>query len=165
MIAVLLFTIGALTTAGCGGSSGKATPTGTTATAVTSSSSTTTPLTRSELIAKADAICYRVNVERSANRIRSIKSIATTIPHLVAYEQAAFTELGHLVPPTSMSSDWKVIVSSANALASDTKKVGEEVQTGNSSAAGQSLSASNLDLQKMLSVAQRNGFKDCAQIS
>jgi len=167
-IAALLFVTSALITAGCGGSSTKSSSTGTTQatnSSVGGSSAGTTPLTRSELIAKADAICYRVNAERSSNRIRSNQSIVTSVPRLAAYEQKAYAELGRLVPPASIAGEWKQLVAAATALAADTKKVGEYAQAGNSSGAGGSLAASNLDIQKMIAVAHRNGFKDCAQFS
>jgi hypothetical protein len=162
IIATLLFTVSALATAGCGGSSTKTPSSG--ATQAASTSTGTAPLTRGELIAKADAICYRVNTERASNRIRSNASIATSVPRVAAYEREAFAELSRLVPPASMASDWKQLVAAATALAADTKKVGEYAQAGNLNGAGGSLAASNLDIQKMLAVAHRDGFKDCAQL-
>jgi hypothetical protein len=135
-----------LAAAGCGGSSSKS-------------------LTRSQLIAKADSICHRVNAKlTSANgQINSQQDIARLAPQLAAYEQEAVVQLSKLTAPATIASDWKTIVTAAGTLAQNTAKLGEYAKANNLTAARALVSTSKKVQQQMLAVAKRDGFKDCSR--
>lgn len=169
-LAALALALAAVTSAGCGKASKSANETSASSqVSTTDSSSASTPvgppLTRSQLIAKADAICFRVNAKRAASKIHTTESIAKYVPALAAYERTAYAELGKLVPPASMTTEWNELVTLAKTLAAETTKVGQYAQAGNLKAMSGPLVASNQSQQKLLELAQHSGFKDCAQIA
>jgi hypothetical protein len=121
-------------------------------------------LTRAQLIAKGDAICSRVDAESGSFTIRTDHDHALYLPALAAYEQAASSEMRALVPPDSMANDWRQIVADAQAVADSMTRVGEYAQSHKPSAAPKALYApAATAVQDMLTVAQRDGFKACAQ--
>lgn len=131
---------------GCGGSTGS-----------------TKPLTRSELIARADAICRRINAQLNTIGIKSGKDYA----RLGAYEQAAVAEMRRLTPPTSMASGWEQVVSGAQARADATAKIGtyppEGAFVARKPAVRAAYAAAGTGMRRMTVAAQREGFKDCAR--
>jgi hypothetical protein len=125
------------------------------------SAGSTKPLTRSELIARGDAICRRINAQ--LNAIRSAKDYA----RLGAYEQAAVVEMRRLTPPSSMASDWGQVVSGAQARADATAKIGTYPPEGafatRKPAVRAAYAAAGTGMQQMVTAARREGFKDCAR--
>lgn len=171
--AALTLVVTTVAASGCGGSSKatSATPAAATSAPATTSSAvaetTSTEagktLTRAELIAKAGVICAGVNAKRAAITIRSRRDFPR-LKEVATYEQVAATELGKLVPPASMASDWRQIVANAQALAYDTAKYGEYAIASNA-AAGSMATAGTASLQQMIIIAKRDGFKECDKAS
>jgi hypothetical protein len=123
------------------------------------------PLTRAELVAKADTICRRVNnqLKSSNNTISSQRDIARIAPRLASFEQTALAELSKLVPPMPLANDWKTIIAGAQTLADNTAKLGEYAKENNIKAAKGLISTSQKVQQEMLATAKRDGFKDCSE--
>jgi hypothetical protein len=151
-LAALALVATTLAASGCGGSAG-------------SSGS----LTRSELIARGDAICRRINAKLRATTVTSARDYARLAPPLAAYEQAAVAEMRKLTPPASMANGWNQVVSGAQMLADGTAKLGQYAQRSNPFQAHQTPSvhaafvATAEGMRQMVAAAQREGFNDCAQ--
>jgi hypothetical protein len=144
-LAALTLVATVLAASGCGGSAGS-----------------TKPLTRSELIARGDTICRRINARLAAIRIKSAKDYA----RLGAFEQAAVANMRELTPPASMSSGWGQVVSGAQTLADATAKIGTFPRVeafGTTPAAHEAFAAAGAGTRQMVAAAQREGFKDCAR--
>lgn len=146
-LATLALTAVALTACGCGGSS--------------------KPLTRAELMVKANAICKRVNVQVStANKKASTEQdIARIAPRLAAFEQASLTELSKLVPPSDLANDWKTIIAGGQTLAENTAKLGEYAKAKNIKGAQTLVISSEKVQQQIVSIAKRDGFVECEQVT
>lgn len=123
------------------------------------------PLTRAELIAKADIICKRIDdkLKSSNNTIKSQQDIARIVPKLASFEQSALAELSKLEPPASLANDWKTIIAGAQTLADNTAKLGEYAKANNLKAARHLIQASEKVQQQTLATAKRDGFKQCSQ--
>jgi hypothetical protein len=123
------------------------------------------PLTRAELIAKADDICRRVNgkLKSSNNTINNHADIARIIPRLASFEQTALAELSKLVPPASMADDWKMIIAGAQTLADNTAKLGEYAKANKLKAARGLITSSQKVQHQTLAIAKRDGFKECSE--
>lgn len=67
------------------------------------------PLTRAELIAKADAICRRVTHQVDWLKVTK-QSLSGSVHRLAALEEQAAGELSKLIPPPSMAEAWHFIV-------------------------------------------------------
>ena len=94
------------------------------------------PLTRAELVSKADTICKTVTAKFSTKSPRTVQDIARVAPELAGFEQKALSELSKLVPPADLESDWKQFVAGAEMLAENTSKLGELAKANNLKAAG-----------------------------
>jgi hypothetical protein len=171
-LAALALAASALAGSGCGGAAKPSSQVSQTASSSSSSAraqtptapeSPSSPSSRSELIARADAICRRVNAKRASITITRPQDIPLDIPPLAAYEEAAVSAMRQLTPPASMANGWKQIVAASQTVADVTTKV------GNAAKAGKLESTRSLDgvltsaTEQMLNTAKREGFTDCAQ--
>jgi ABC-type dipeptide/oligopeptide/nickel transport system ATPase component len=121
------------------------------------------PLTRAQLIAKADVVCRRINRKLSSITIKSQQDIARVAPKLAAYEQEALTDLTKLVPPMALANDWKEIVAGAQTLADNVAKLGEYAKSNNIKAARPLIASSSKIQQRIQAIAKRDGFQDCSK--
>ena len=162
----------ALAASGCGKSASTTTSAQTASSAQSNSSTTTTttttlagatkPLTRAELIAKADLICKRVNARHAATSFDTKGDYARLLPPLAAYQLAAAAAMRKLTPPPSMAAGWQQIVNDAQTFAEDVAKLGQYA-VANKLRAGRAVSLAGAKAdEQMLAIALREGFQDCA---
>lgn len=144
-----MLALAALATAsGCGGSKG---------------------LSRSELIAKADPICQRINTTLTEAKLTP-QNIAQVAPGIATAELQASAELTKLAPPSSMAADWKVIVDGFHETGVGMQKSAEAAKsatTTHSPAQSKTLHEAELEVfkgqQARETAATRDGFIDCAR--
>jgi len=122
------------------------------------------PLSRSVLIAKADAICARVNARRSSIKLRSIQDYTTQLPPLAAYERASATELSRLAPPASIAKDWNRLVTDTRTIAAETLKISEYADAQSRVRGDTAFLAVNSAQRQMASIASRVGLRECGQV-
>jgi hypothetical protein len=125
------------------------------------------PLTRAQLLAKADATCRRINVKLSATHpAKSPQEVVHDASELVSYEQRGLAELSRLIPPASMASDWKAIIAGAQTLADNTVKIVERVKAEKNFIGARALLAESTKIQeRTVAIAKRDGFKDCSELA
>jgi hypothetical protein len=171
-VPALMLVAAMLSASGCGGSkSGSGATTSsvaapsTTATGQTTSSSVASgkPLSASELVAKADAICAQLNRELGKDNIRSREDVLRVVPHRVAIEQAALTELSKLTPPAVIASGYRQILAARRTLIEETTKLGEYTQANNNRAMVPVYKSSVAVARRMALAAHHAGFKDCGR--
>lgn len=123
------------------------------------------PLTRTELIIKADAICYGINAKRATIKYSTPADYIRLLMPFAEYQSAAVTRLSKLIPPPSMEHSWRKIVAGARTVADITGVAIQYVR------ANKLDSTHPLEVKlarartEMTSLAKREGFKDCAQVS
>lgn len=130
--------------------------------------SSSKPLTRAELTTKANAICRKVNLKLQAatkKGVGTVQQIAQIAPELASFEETALVELGKLIPPVAVESDWKAFVSGAQTLAENTSKLGEYAKANNLKRAKNLIKSSTATQQQMVTIAKRNGLRECEQIA
>lgn len=125
------------------------------------------PLTRVQLLAKADTTCRRINHKLSSSgTTKSPQEFADRASELVAYEQKGLAELSKLIPPASMANDWKAIIAGAQTLADDTMKIVERVKVEKNLKGAHSLLLETTKVQeRTVAIAKRDGFKDCSLLA
>jgi hypothetical protein len=122
------------------------------------------PLSRQELIAKADLICRRVNAKRARTKYASAADYARLVPALAEYQQAAVAAMRELVAPASMRSSWNQMVSDAQQFADSVVKFGEYAKA-NKLREVTSVSIAGMKAnERLMALAKRKGFVDCAGI-
>ncbi|HEY2142002.1 MAG TPA: hypothetical protein VGG98_08080 [Solirubrobacteraceae bacterium] len=118
------------------------------------------------MIARADAICRRLNAELAASKPASqgVHEIARVAPRRAALEQAAVSELSKLMPPAKIAREWQRVVAYRRTLAQELVKAAQFARA-NDIAAIRSLATSKARGHKELNaIAIRAGFTDCARI-
>jgi hypothetical protein len=189
-LAALALVATSLAASGCGGSSktetatSAATPTATTSTTTDVASTTSPlppatpvkvatgkPLTRAQLIAKADAICARTNVKVDAVSTRvdaptSVvkKEIAQGFPRVAIYERRETNELIKLVPPASMAHDWGLIISDFHRYVEYADAAARYAEAKNLKAVVPLIKPGEKVHEHLNAVAKRAGFKYCSGI-
>lgn len=122
---------------------------------------------RSQLIARADTICKRLDTKLAAISPAnlSMREIARFAPPRAALEQAAVMELSKLAPPASIARDWQQLIAYRRTLMEELFELGRDAKA-NDAAGIRALSASKkLVHQKLLTVATRDGFKYCSAVT
>jgi len=155
----------AATGSGCGKAAKSAGVTETTASTIANSAESAPRgpvLSRRALISKADAICFGINARRSSTKLSVREDYVQLVPPLAAYETTALVKLNKLVPPAAMAGDWNQILADARALIEATAAVGREFTNNEVPQAEASILVAETAGQKMVAVARRDGFKDCA---
>jgi soluble cytochrome b562 len=130
--------------------------------------SSSKPLTRAELTAKADTICKKVTVKlQTATKkgVSTVQQIAHLAPELASFEETALVELGKLIPPAELESDWKTFISGAQTLAENTSKLGEYAKANNLKNAKALIKSSTTTQQRMVTIAKRDGLKECEEVA
>jgi hypothetical protein len=156
-VTIALFAV-ALLTVGCGSGGGS----GSSSEPVASGSSSSS----SQLIAKADAICRRLNTElaRLESKGLSTSEIAGAVPAHVTLERAALQELSKLTPPAALAGDWRQVIADRQTLAEELVELGRVART-NDAARIRALAVSKKRTHGALhATATRAGFKDCSQV-
>jgi hypothetical protein len=155
----------ALTAVGCGGSSKSSSQTlSAAATSVTQTQVSAGPrLTATELIAKADPICARVNAIRASNKIRSRQDFTRVVTELASEEQHAVEGLNKLVPPTSLAGAWSRMLNGYRAIASNLAQVSRDAAANNFPAANSLVVVTTALHRQTAAIARSAGFKDCAR--
>ncbi len=119
-----------------------------------------TPLTRSALITKADAICTRTNMEIKSISVGNLTEFKRELSQAAIYYSAETNKLIKLVPPASLAHDWLTLIKSAQLFSEYIRLAGYDGQTGqNIIPAVRSYEQAR---QPMAAVAQHDGLKSCA---
>jgi hypothetical protein len=165
-LAALAFAAIALAPAGCGGSTKSSTPPKEPPVRTesrTEPSSHTKPLSRAQLIARADAICGKINAKRAEFKIRTRRDYATVYQQFASYAQGQIAELSKITPPASMASGWRQILADAQSYVGGIAKISGYIRSNNDHAA-RALDVPVFNAQEqMATIAKHNGFKDCAR--
>lgn len=130
--------------------------------------SSSPPLTRAQLVEKANSICRRVAAKVEAvakgQNVNSPQQLASLASKLSGLEQSALDELGKLVPPAAMEADWKRFIAGAQSLADDTASLGEAASTNDTTQAKRLIASASGTQKQMAAIAKRNRLSDCEQV-
>lgn len=162
-MAILGLSLLALSFAGCGRGSSAATS--------SASSSADSPATadagpRSRFIARADAICGRVNAEIVAIKTHgaSAAEVIRVVPHTLSIERRAIDELAGLDPPGSIAGEWQRMLGYRRTLAGELEQL-LALAKRNDGTSVKPLVASKRRAHTALSkTATVAGFKACSKI-
>ena len=146
---------------GCGGSS-RVMATGAAASTRPSGSSAA-----SQLIARADAVCKRLNNEIAATppgmQDSPLKLSRNALQH-AALERKAVSDLSRLTPPASLAHDWAQILADTRRLAAELTTLGRYWKLDEKQRIS-ALGASKKHIHTELSaIASHDGFKDCSHV-
>jgi hypothetical protein len=118
------------------------------------------------MVVRADAICRRLNTQIEANKQANlgVHEIARFAPRNAALEKAALKELSKLKPPASIARDWRQVIAYRRTLLEELVKLGRYAKANNTQAIHKLAASKKRAHQQLLTIATRDGFKDCPQI-
>jgi hypothetical protein len=122
-------------------------------------SSSSSPFTRAELTAKANAICQRVIAAVDWSKV-SPQELPSVVSRLASMEERAADELNALVPPASMTDEWRLVVDGFRLTGPEFRKIAEKVKA--SPLANSTLPLSNAQHERALQ-ANLLHIEDCAR--
>lgn len=173
-LALLVLVVIALPIAGCGGGSGTAASSQSGASTSGSpakpggsgTSSSGAPLSKSQLVAQADAICKRINAEIASVKAKSKSTpeILRIVPRNLALEQKAVSELSTLNPPVSLVHDWRQILGYRRTLVNQLAELVRDAKRHDASAVKALVSSKTRVHELLRQAATHSGFKDCARV-
>lgn len=155
-----VLTVLAVLAAGCGGSSS------------TSGSNTSS---RTNFVAQSDPICKQVSLERTAankavetahsSTTKELAVLARVAPAVAADENQAILRLRSLKPPSSLTSDWQILLTGMQQLASDTTQIASDAKANKLKDVESVTSSGRKVRQQLTEIATRDGFTYCGRTS
>ena len=125
---------------------------------------TGTPLTRSELIAQAEAVCTRVNAKSSALVANNVQEFTRTFPQLAIYNRTEAAELSKLVPPAAMAHVWVRMIDDLQLHSQYVSEVARDLEQKNKIAATRFVQANKV-IENLVETAKQAGFDHCSKLS
>jgi hypothetical protein len=131
--------------------------------------------TRQSFVAQADPICKQVSIVRSSanaavnhvspSTVKELSVLARVAPSVASDEQQAVAKLRTLTPPSSLSGDWRTLLTGMQQLAGDAAQIGAGAKAQNFSEV-KSITDSGRQLRQQLTAsATRDGFAYCGRTS
>jgi len=176
-VIALALCCGALVLLGCGGSSDPSSRRRTASTGSATSSRATVPKAapsvakaaskadeRAQFIARADAICARVNRELSAVKKKGPKPILRVVPGNIVIERGALGELRALAAPASTATAWQQILDLRRIALQELLALVRATRHQQASSITKLIFSKKATHGKLLAAGQSSGFKDCARL-
>jgi hypothetical protein len=161
--------IAALTaTSGCGSQTKSAQPARADAVATSKTASQSedaasrAPLSRAQLIGRADAICRRVNLKRASIRLETRRDYAQLLP-LATYERTALEQMQGLTPPAVMAASWKKILAGTLTAVDSIDAIAQAGLANERNEMERQSRIGGKALLKTYALAKHEGFRDCAR--
>jgi hypothetical protein len=121
------------------------------------------PLTRTALIAQADAICASIDRRASTSAITKPSDYITVLLPLISFEQEEVVSMETLRPPKSLEREWRVIVAARRGTVDAFKRLAAANHTNKLREPLGALTAAEQREHNAKNVARRAGFTGCAR--
>jgi len=121
------------------------------------------PLTRAQLIAQGDAICASAKAKVKTLGGNSNAEVINLLPQAAIYYNAEAENLSKLVPPASLSRDWKKIVDDMESVSQYTNGTARYAKEKQEKTAARLYNQGLKVREHALAIAARDGFKDCSK--
>jgi hypothetical protein len=123
-------------------------------------------LSRSQLTARADAICKQVQAEINAVKPKTVSDaeIVRLVPGRATSERHAAVALGKLTPPTAIAADWQLVVRYRRTLAHELEDLVEAARHHATHAIAMLGTTKQRNHEQLLAAAKRVGVQECGQV-
>lgn len=126
----------------------------------------TQPLTRAQLVSKADKICAQVHDRvRAVGPAKTPQQLSVLAHKLAGFEQQQIESMRKLKPPASLASDWKQMVEGAQEIAEDAGTLSTDLQLKKEKQAGEALKQIGKVEQRLDPIVKRDGFSSCNELN
>lgn len=153
---LLALTILALALAGCGSSDSS--------NGGSDDAAAPEPLTKTELIAQADAICKEMQTKIDAiKEPESIDQLANAIDEQIELSGPAIKELQALTPPENLATQYESWTDKLDQLQTETEKIRDAAKSGSEEQVNEIVSGAESINTEADKIGKEIGFKVCAQ--
>lgn len=122
------------------------------------------PLTRTQLIARADPICASTNLQVGTMSARTGSESLRILPQIVVYYSTEAESLGKLVPPRSLAHDWGQIVNDIQHYSQITNAAVRYAKENQLPTARRLYRQAIKLLEQWPATAKRDSFKHCSKL-
>jgi hypothetical protein len=123
------------------------------------------PLTRAQLIKRANAICDRVHAKMKAiGPADTPARVAFVARKLAGFQQQELEQMRRLRPPSSLASDWKKIVEGAQELTVNVGTLSTDVQLKKTKQMFEELKQVGEDQKRIAVIVKRDGLTNCVRL-
>lgn len=136
----------------------------TTLTASGCGKSTKTTATRTDLIAKTEAICGHARANRTRSKLVTPQDFARSLPQIAADDTVMREELDKLTPPASIAGEWRQLSANISDFTSGMMRMASYLQTNNIEAARTQYKAVGAIQNRILDILRRNHVTECIRI-
>jgi len=123
------------------------------------------PLTRKQLIAKANAVCSTMHRKMKAAGTASTPEQLTRIARkLAGYEQQQIEAMRKLLPPKKLASDWKQMIEGAQEISESVATLSSALEAKDKKQAEEALKQTGEVEKRVTTIAKRDGFTACSEL-
>jgi hypothetical protein len=155
--------VGALAFAGCGGGSS----TGTTGASGASGASGSAPLSQSDFVSQANAVCKanndQVEALKAPSTTASVQDQVPTLEQNIAIANDTYTKLSAITPPSDLQAKYADFLSSGKSQIALANQVLDAAKANDTGKIQQIATKINADKAKTDSAAEALGLTECAK--
>lgn len=123
------------------------------------------PLTRKQLVAKANAVCSTLHKKmKEVGPANSPGELAHVAEKLAGYEQQQIEAMRKLTPPKQLASDWKQMIEGAEELSESIATLSSALQAKKKKQAEEALKQTATVEKRVTAIAKRDGFTACSEL-
>lgn len=123
------------------------------------------PLTRKQLVSKADAVCSRLHRKmKSVGPANSPGQLSHVAEKLAGYEQQQIEAMRKLIPPKHLASDWKQMIEGAEEISENVATLSSALQAKKKHEAQEALKQTGEVEKRVTTIAKRDGFTACSEV-
>lgn len=124
------------------------------------------PLSRKQLISKADAVCGKLHTKvKAIGPVKTPQDLARATRKLAGFEQQQIEAMKKLVPPKQLASDWKQMIEGVQELSESVATVSTDLQAKKKKTAQAALKQVGEIERKITAIAKRDGFNACTEVT
>jgi hypothetical protein len=116
------------------------------------------------LLARADAICARLNKGAASVKTTSLQSVGTTAPALAGHYRTALAGLRKLTPPAAMNADWSAILADVELAENEILKMGRYALANDPASTVRVENGIETIQLHRFAIAKRDGLRDCSEL-
>lgn len=123
------------------------------------------PLTRKQLVAKANAVCSTLHKKmKTVGPANTPEELSRVARKLAGYEQQQIEAMRKLVPPKQLASDWKQMIEGAEELSESVATLSSALEAKKKKQATEALKQTGVIEKRVTAIAKRDGFTVCSEL-
>lgn len=125
----------------------------------------TKPLTRAQLVSRANALCTHVHAEvKQAGPAKTPQDFVHLTRKLAGFEQHALESMRSLTPPSALTADWKHMIEGAEEVAESVGTISTDAQLKKEKGEREALERVERVEKNIAPIVERDDFTSCKEL-